>query len=128
MNSTERRIKNENTFFTKDIYESRIDLETNEDVLERIYKCNVSADVSLPIEFFFVSDDEEKLKALGLYMIERFPAYSHFKLGPYEDVFELAGETAPIRMELASINEWNRIMWDLGYAYDCKLDGWQVGT
>ncbi len=31
-------------------------------------------------------------------------------------------------MNLQTINEWNKLMWDFGYRYDCKLDGWQVGT
>ena len=120
-------MEKENTFFTKEIYATRIDLQTNEDVLERI-RLHVPADVSLPIEFFFISDSEEKLKALGLSMMEGFPAYSSFKIGTYEDVFQLTGETSPIQMEIEPINEWNKIMWDLGYAYDCKLDGWQVQT
>ena len=118
---------NENSFFTKEMYVSQIDLETNEDVLERIY-VHVAAGVSLPVEFFFVSDNEEKLKGLGLYMMEHYPDYSDFKIGPYEAIFQLSGETSPIQMEIESINEWNKIMWDLGYAYDCKLDGWQVET
>lgn len=117
----------ENTFFTKDIYDSAIDLETNEDVLERIY-LDVSSDACLSIEFFFVSDSKEKLKALGVSMMEQFPSYYGFKIGSYEDVFQLTGETSPIQMELESINAWNRIMCDLGYAFDCKLDGWQVQT
>ena len=120
-------MEKENTFFTREIYDSQIDLETNEDVLERIYK-DGPAGTSLPVEFFFLSDSEEKLKALGLYMMEKFPAYSNYKIGPYYDILQLTGETSPIQMEIESINEWNKIMWDSGYAYDCKLDGWQVQT
>ena len=115
-----------NTYFTPDAYVSEIRLDVNEEVLERIYKSDVSAQSRLPIEFFYVSDREEKLKALGLYLMEKLPDYSSFKIGPYEDVLQLAGETAPIQMELGAINEWNKMMWDLGYAFDCKLDGWQV--
>ncbi|MGV3658347.1 MAG: hypothetical protein ACO1NX_10340 [Chitinophagaceae bacterium] len=117
----------ENSFFTKEMYVSQIDLETNEDVLERIH-LHVPADVSLPVEFFFVSDSEEKLKALGLSMMEGFPEYSCFKIGTYEAIFQLSGETPPIQMEIGPINEWNKMMWDIGYAHDCKLDGWQVQT
>ena len=117
----------ENTFFTREIYETRIDLETNEDVLERIY-VHVPPSASLPVEFFFVSDKVEKLKALGPYIMAHFPAYYNLSVGPYEDVFQLTGQTAPIQMELEPINEWNRLMWDVGYAFDCKLDGWQVQT
>ena len=123
----ESMTQNENTFFTNEMYVSQIDLQTNEDVLHRIY-VHVPVDAILPVEFFFVSDNEEKLRMLGLYMMEHFPDYSDFKIGPYEDIFQLSGETSPVQMELQAINNWNQIMWDIGYAYDCKLDGWQVQT
>ena len=120
--------KEVNTFFTKDIYESEIALEVNIDVLERIYNSNVSPETALPIEFFYISDNEEKLKNLGIYLLSAYPDYSGFKVEPYENGFELLGITHPIQMELSVINEWNKQMWDVGYEFDCKLDGWQVGT
>jgi hypothetical protein len=49
-------------------------------------------------------------------------------VAPYENGFELLGSTHPIQMELSVINEWNNKMWDIGYDFDCKLDGWQVET
>ena len=117
-----------NTFFTKDIYETEIRLDVNVDVLKRIYNSNVTPESSLPIEFFFVSDQEEKLKNLGLYLLNEFPDYADFKVRPYKDNYELLGITNPVKMDLANVNDWNQKMWDLGYQFDCKLDGWQVGT
>lgn len=119
----------ENTFFTKDVYETEIALDVNSDVLERIYKYpNMTAETSLPIEFFYVSDQEEKLKSLGLHLLTEFPEYIDFKIQPYNEIFELLGTSHSIKMDLATVNEWNQLMWDAGYKYDCKLDGWQVGT
>lgn len=120
--------KKENTFFTKDIYDSEIALEVNADVLERIYNSNVSSQDNLPIEFDFISDSEKKLKTLGIYLLSIYPNYSALKVAPYEDLFELHGITEPIQMELDIINEWNKQMWDIGFEFDCKLDGWYVGT
>jgi hypothetical protein len=119
--------RKENTFFTKDIYDTEIALDVNADVLERIYNSNVTPDTSLPIEFFYVSDQEEKLKHLGLHLLANFPKYTDLKVHPYKENFELLGNTHPIKMELGTINEWNQQMWDIGYEFDCKLDGWQVG-
>jgi len=116
-----------NTFFTRDIYEAEIALEVNADVLERIYNSNITSETYLSIEFFYVSDQEEKLRNLGLHLLTEFPKYSDFKIQPYNDNFELFGNTHPIKMELDTINEWNQRMWDIGYDFDCKLDGWQVG-
>lgn len=119
--------RKENTFFTKEIYDTEIALDVNVDVLERIHKSNLTPETSLSIEFFYVSDQEEKLKRLGLHLITKFPNYIDFKVQPYNGNFELLGNTHPIKMELAAINEWNQQMWDIGYEFDCKLDGWQVG-
>lgn len=120
---TERK---NNTFFTKDIYETEIELDLNANVLERIYKSKISPASFLSIEFFFVSDKEEKLKRLGIYLLSAYPTYSSFKVQPYETNYELSGLTHPIQMKLSVIDEWNKKMWDIGYEFDCKLDGWQV--
>ena len=115
-----------NTFFTKDIYDAEIALDVNADVLERIYKSDITPETSLSIEFFYVSDGEEKLRRLGLHLLSNFPEYANLQVQPYEEVFELSGITQPIKMALDVINEWNQKMWDIGYEFDCKLDGWQV--
>jgi predicted nucleotidyltransferase len=56
--------KEENTFFTKDIYENEIALEVNADVLERIYNSKISPETTLPIEFFFISNTKKNLRIL----------------------------------------------------------------
>ena len=119
--------RKDNTFFTKDIYDTEIGLSVNADVLERVYNSNVTPETSLPIEFFYVSDKEEKLKSLGLHLMSAFPGYTDFKVQRYNDNYELAGITNPIKLNLTTVNEWNQRMWDIGYQFDCKLDGWQVG-
>ena len=120
--------RKENTFFTKDIYDTEIALDVNFNVLERIYNSDVTPETSLPIEFFYVSDQEEKLKRLGLYLLTEFPEYNDLRVQRYNNNFELLGNTHPIKMKLQTVNEWNQRMWDIGYDFDCKLDGWQVGT
>lgn len=118
--------RKDNTFFTKDIYDTEIGLDVNGDVLERIHNSTVTTETSLPIEFFFVSDQEEKLQSLGLQLLIDFPGYTNLKIQPYNDNFELSGLTHPIQMKLLIVNDWNQKMWDIGYKFDCKLDGWQV--
>jgi hypothetical protein len=120
--------RNNNTFFTKDVYDAEIGSEVNSAVQKRIYDSNVTRDKSLPIEFFYISDREEKLNRPERYLSVKFPEYSNLNIQPYNDNFELSGITHPVRMKLEAVNEWNRLMWDIGYLFDCKLDGWQVGT
>jgi hypothetical protein len=118
----------ENTFFTKLVYNTEIRLDVNADVLNRIYSSKVSPNDKLPIEFFYVSDSIEKLKKLGVFLMINYPDYHSIKAKPYNNLFELSGVTEPMGMQIEIINAWNRLMWDAGYQFDCKLDGWQVGT
>lgn len=44
-----------NIFFSKDVYDTEIRLDVNEDVLERIYNDGVNPIDELPIEFVFIT-------------------------------------------------------------------------
>lgn len=121
------RNKKQNTFFTEEIYRTEIRLDINEDVLKRIYNSNITADDQLPIEFFFVGDNIDNVLDLQNYLKKNFLCYTQLEVQPYESLFELSGITSPIQMSLDSVNKWNQLMWDTGYEFDCKLDGWQVG-
>jgi hypothetical protein len=118
----------ENTYFDQKSYENDITLEVNQDVLTRMYEDGISPADLLPLEFFFVTDSELKaanfMSALG----KSFPQYESLEISEYDEDFEISGTTDPKQMDLQTINEWNKTMWDFGYQYDCKLDGWQVGV
>ena len=114
------------TFFDQESYKNDIDLETNADVLERIYKDNIKPSDELAIEFFFVTDSEVKAITFKSQLELKFPVYQQVQVRDYHGDFEISGKTEPIKMSLQPINEWNQLMWDFGYKFDCKLDGWQV--
>lgn len=118
----------QNTFFNQESYENNIELEVNEDVLERIYKDGVKSTDMLPIEFYFLTDTEAKATDFKNYLKTKFPEYEGVEIQDYDGDFEISGTTSPKEMSLQSINDWNKVMWDFGYEFDCKLDGWQVGT
>ena len=116
-----------NDFFPKDVYDSEIRLDVNEDVLKRIYNDGVSQYDALPIEFVFITDKEEKLEKLKQTLSLLYPMYEDSEVEETENHWELHGITNVIEMKIDKINEWNQLMWDLGYRFDCRLDGWQVG-
>lgn len=116
------------TFFDQEAYENDIDLETNEDVLNRIHKDGIKPTDMLPIEFYFLTDTNLKATEFKNQLIREFPDYKKIEIRDYDGDFEISGITDPKAMNLGSINEWNRVIWDFGYQFDCKLDGWQVGT
>ena len=112
-------------YFTPEEYKSELNLEQTAIVLERLASDeDISGNIELPIEFFFMSDSmdkmeeiEEKLEELG---------YDIDSIEKYDDGIELIGNTAPMKMTVETINEWKKQMWDLGFSFDCKLDGWHV--
>ena len=116
-----------NTFFTKDVYDTEICLHANEDVLQRIHNDGINPNDSLPIEFVFITDTDEKANKLRQQLALVYPTYVGLEIVETEDYWEVLGITNPIEMKIETINEWNQLMWDLGYQYDCQLDGWQVG-
>ena len=117
-----------NTFFNQESYENDIELEVNKDVLERIYKDGIKPTDKLHIEFYFLTNTKTKATDFKQHIETIFPEYNDIEIRDYNGNFEVYGITNPTEMSLHSINEWNKIMWDFGYKYDCKLDGWQVGT
>lgn len=119
---------NQNTFFTKDIYDTEIRLDVNKDVLERIYNDGVNPIDKLPIEFVFITDTEEKANKLKQDLHLRYPNYTELRVLETEDYWEVIGITSPLEMNINNVNEWNEAMWNIGYNYDCQLDGWQVGV
>jgi cystathionine beta-lyase family protein involved in aluminum resistance len=116
-----------NAFFTKEIYDNDIRLDVNLDVLARIYADNILSSDKLNMNFAFVTDTLDKAKVFSKALRKKHPDYKEIKIQPYDDLFEVIGISNKIQMHLTDINKWNQLMWDFGYKYDCKLDGWYVG-
>jgi len=117
-----------NSFFAKDVYDTEIRLDVNEDVLKRIYADGTTSANKLAVEFVFITDTEERAKKLEYYLSSHYNTYNNLDVAETEDYWEVRGITDPIKMEIARINQWNKAMSDIGYNYDCQLDGWQVGV
>lgn len=117
-----------NYFFTKEVYDTEIRLDLNVDILKRIYNDGVTANDELPIEFVFITDTKDKAIHLKESISKTYPTYTNIEVDETDDYWEINGVTFPIRMSINEINHWNKQMWDLGYQYDCQLDGWMVGT
>ncbi|MGY4384731.1 hypothetical protein ACVWYN_001765 [Pedobacter sp. UYP24] len=115
-----------NTFFTKEVYDEDIQLDVNDDVLERIHNDGVKPTDQLPIEFVFITDTEGKAKSLERHISSSYPNYTGIKVEETDDYWEIHGNTDNIQMNIDEINKWNQNMCDFGYDLDCLLDGWQV--
>jgi len=118
----------DNTFFDKDTYDNDIRLDINEDVLERIYGDNIKPTDELNVNFAFITDTKNKADNFARILKSTYKNYTDIEVGPYDEQFEVTGLTDKVKMNIQDINDWNKKMWDFGYKYDCKLDGWYVGT
>ncbi len=117
----------ENTFFGKNMHKNEINLEENAEVLKEMYADGIKETDRFSIEFYFLTDKESKAKNLVEAITKRFPQYSEIETVDFSGEYEISGITEAVVMELKSINDWNKTMWDLGYEFDCRFDGWQTG-
>ena len=116
-----------NTFFTEKIYKSEINLFENEDVIKAMHADGIKPTDKFTVDLYFVTDTEVKANKLMLAIQARYPEYTELEVGAFADEFEVVVTTTPVEMNLKSINELNQLVWDLGYEFDCKFDGWEAG-
>ena len=75
------------------------------------------------MEFFFYSKTMEKAESLKT-DLEKL-GYEVYGINESEnDLFSIIGLTTPICLEEREVNHWIQRMNELGFANDCKFDGW----
>ena len=116
-----------NTFFTEKIYKSEINLFENEDVIKAMHADGIKPTDQFTVDLYFITDKESKANRLKEAIESRYPAYTELEIGDFAGEFEIVVTTTPIEMNLKAINEMNQMVWDLGYEFDCKFDGWEAG-
>ncbi len=113
-------------FFSKDFYENELHQEINVDVLRRINQdTNITTD-KLKFSFYFISDKKKKIDSLVEYFQTNEEEQQILKVYQVDKIWELNGRSYLIKLDLESINEWEKKMWDIGFNFDCKLDGWET--
>ena len=75
------------------------------------------------MEFFFYSKTIEKAESLKT-DLEKL-GYEVYGINESEnDLFSIIGLTTPISLEEREVDYWIQRMNELGFANDCKFDGW----
>ena len=116
-----------NTYFPEEVYNSEINLSENDEVIKAMHKDGIKSTDQFPVDLYFMTDSEEKANNLKKAFESRFPDYTELDVADYGGDFEILVTTTPIEMNLKAVNDLNKIMWDLGYEFDCMFDGWEAG-
>lgn len=120
-------MKTQGRFFTKEQYENELCQSVNKDVLRRIKKDSAITKDEMIFSFYFITDTRAKIEALIDYLRVNEANQQIEELNQTDDdLWELTVRSYPIKLEIEQINHWERKMWDIGYQFDCELDGWQT--
>lgn len=113
-------------FFTKEKYETELNQTVNIDVLERILNDSTITENEMIFSYYFITDDRVKIDSLIDYLKKNEPKQKIIELNKINKIWELNCRTYPIKLEIDSINKWEEKMWEIGYKFDCELDGWET--
>lgn len=93
--------------------------------VNRLRDYGVKPNDSLPLEYFFYTNDEQK--ALSLAAALRDLGYKDIDVAPRQEeelLFLVTGWTLPIVMDDKTVAAWTEDMVRLGYTHDAEFDGW----
>jgi len=119
-------MKEKGRFFTKEKYENEFFQDVNKDVLIRIKQDTSITSDNMVFTFWFITDEKQKLDALADYLRNNLKDHKIVKLKQADEIWELEGTSNAIKLNIESINEWDKKLWDMGYKFDCKPDGWET--
>ncbi|MEZ4685691.1 MAG: ribonuclease E inhibitor RraB [Bacteroidia bacterium] len=119
-------MEREGRFFTKTEFENELNQNINIDVLRRIKNDSTITQDEMVFSFWFITDKRAKIDSLIDYFEENEPNQPILELNKINEIWELNGRTYPVKLEIESINNWESRMWEIGYKFDCRLDGWET--
>jgi hypothetical protein len=119
-------MKNKDRFFSEEEFETELRQDVNADVLRRIQEdTSITAD-QIRFSFYYITDDRVKIDSLIDYFEANLKEYQIMELNKNNKIWELNARSSPVTVNLDSINEWEKNLWDIGYKFDCRLDGWET--
>ena len=112
-------------YFTKEDFKEEFDLSRVDEVLNRLYKEeDVTSEQEYALEIFVMSDTLDKLDEMEE-VLEKMDIYTD-SIEKHDDGCELIASTQPMKMDPEVIKKWYTNLWEEGFKFDCKPDGWHV--
>ena len=116
----------ESTFISKEDLIKGPDQRPNADFVDRVKNDEDIAFDSLNLSFYFITNSKRKIDRLAKYINSEMPNYDVLEVIENEELWELQGRSPKILIEIETINNWEKKLWDTGLQFDCKLDGWET--
>lgn len=117
---------NKPRFFTKEKFETELNQEVNIDVLEMILDDSTLTRNEMIFSYYFITNEKFKIDSLVAHIKKNEPEQKIIELNKINEIWELNCRTHPIKLNIDSINKWEENMWEIGYRFDCELDGWET--
>jgi regulator of RNase E activity RraB len=89
---------------------------------QRLLELGLSPDHELNLDFAFVADDEESLRALSKYLT--LETDYELVVGVSDGAWSLTGTTQPTQVTLEILDKWVEWMAHAGVSHRCEFDGW----
>ena len=99
--------------------------EYNADKLRQLSKYGVDENSDVSLLFYFTTDDSAKLKPLSDELRKRNHHVNEMHQSPKDKtLWVLSANSSEVKMDSASVNKWTTALCELGYQYDCAMQGW----
>ena len=119
-------VESKERFFTQEESENEFNQLVNIDVLERIKNDSTITKDEMIFSFYFITNKRVKIDSLIYYLKNNEPRQTIIELNKINEIWELNGRTYPIKLEIDSLNSWEKKMWEIGFQFDCKLVNWET--
>ncbi len=105
-------------------YEEVVELQQrmNRLTFQRLQELGLSPDDELKLDFAFVANDEQSVRALATYMT--METDYEIRVEVNEGMWSLNGTTQATQITLEILDEWVKWMADAGVRNGCEFDGW----
>lgn len=99
------------------------EMATAEDVFDNMVESGLEDLCLTNMDFTFISDKKENLIRLADFIRKHYP-YTVEEVVPYEDIWEINGETNEIPITKDNLLCWVLDMYKRGYEFDARLDAY----
>ena len=93
-------------------------------VLDQLYKLNITQEKELKLEFFFYTNTADKAEQFAIEIGKLDYSVRHGVSAGDKKLFIITGWTTKMKMADDVVANWTEQMCEIGYKFDCEFDGW----
>jgi regulator of RNase E activity RraB len=93
-------------------------------VLDQLYKLNITEEKELKLEYFFYTNTLDKAEKFAKEIEKLNYSVEHGVSAGDKKLFIITGWTSKMKMSEDVVSNWTKQMCEIGYEFDCEFDGW----